>query len=667
VKTSSALFAIVISVAAMAELPSPPLDKDATFGDIHGNDFYFNDLVDTWIGDGRVVRSASCVVDGQNVDCLLVPKYQKSNYCNSDPNGPEPWKNLDWDKCSVPTQNRDNNHFCLVTDEFSQVGMALAMRGPTSVISSAFDRWLNTVRKLRRADEPRLPQWNVRITVSGGAATFENIGDDDASDATARIVYALYIAAANEGFTLTRRAEYRQLADELSADFLSDFVEYSGLDMNYWLATGFQTGSRSTPIGTANPCIVPNCDPFTFAGYHGDVVIALLAAYRATGDTIYRTVAIDTVKNYLAAAQFTGTFRVPPTKFIWQVNQSGTIVPVCVQNCSGENGCNGQPAWDDADAPRAVSICKAKYYTDLTGVDLGASLTSYCNAWINKPGAFETNPYRYSSRYQFDGTPCGASSSYESNSLGSYVHFAFNLSSFQPRLGATFSGHYDSTATPPRFDTGSSNCMGAYFPAFPIVSFGTAIGRDRGAFGGPTGLVATATSASNVELQWNAVSGATSYAIERGTTISNFVEIASRPSASYMDDTAAPNTSYLYRVFSVSGTSRFGPSNIDLATTIVFTDSPLQPGIMKIKAAHLNQLRTAVSGVRTAAGLGPLPGSDVTAQTPVTATQVTTLRTALSEALQQLGLAPLVPCQSGLAAGSAVRACDIEELRSAVK
>ncbi len=655
---------LIMAVSATAQLPAPPLAPDATFNDIHGAAFTFDDIVDHWISDGRVVRVTTCVIDGQTVDCLLVPKYQSSTYCNADPNDTvDPWKNLDWDKCSVPQANRDNNHFCVVTDELSQVGVALAMRGPTNALDFAFDRFYNTVRKLRRSSEPKLPQWNLRVTVSGGAASFESIGDDDASDATARIIYALYIAASNDSFDLARRAAYRQLADELGADFVADFVKSSGLGMYYWLATGFQTGSRSTPI-EPDGCTPPNCNPFSFAGYHGDVVIALLAAYHSTGNPIYKNVAIDTVKNYLAAAQFTGAFRVPPTKFIWQLI-NGVITPVCVQNCADEPVCDGQPAWDDADAPRAVSLCKAKYYADLTGADLGADLTSYCNAWLSKEHAFETSPYSYSTRYQFNGTPCGASSSYESNSLGSYVEFA--TTSFAPRLGAAFSGHYDSSATPPRFDTGSSNCMGVYFPAFAIVSFGTGIGRDRGAFGGPTGLAATANGASSVALQWNAVNGAQSYVIQRGTTTSNFADLDTPAVASYTDHGVSPNTTYLYRVWSVSGAVRFGPSNVDVATTIVFTDTPLQPAMTVVKAAHINELRTAVSGARAAAGLGALGGDNVLQGGTVSASDVTTLRSGLADALQKLGMPALAPCQSGLGRSSMIRACDIEELRSAVR
>ncbi|HKO56184.1 MAG TPA: fibronectin type III domain-containing protein [Thermoanaerobaculia bacterium] len=644
-------FCCLLAFRALAQLPEAPLPPDATFDDSHGHRFTFDQLVDDWIADPRVVVPAKC--GGE--DCLLVPKYQKSDWCNSDPLSAEPWKNLDWDKCDVPSANRDASHFCVVTDELSQVGLALALRG-----SASFDPWVKTVRALLPASGPPLPLWNVRVTVgTGNAATIDATpaNGDDASDATARIITSLHTAAASPSFSDPQRGAYRTLADQISAAFVNDFVHHPAYGISYWLASGRNTGGRSTPFSPG--CTPPDCDPFSYAGYHGDVVIAMLAAYRATGNELYRTLAVDTVKNYLLAAGFTGSFRVPPTRFIWQ-EENGAAVAKCVQVCG--NFCNAQPGWDDADAVRAISLCKANYYADLAGVDLGYALTSYCNSWLARPNAFVTSPaYEYATRYQFDGTPCGEpATGYAANGLGSFMHFSFDRPSFAPRLDEAFRGHLDRDATPPRFDTGSSNCMGVYFPAFSIISFGTGIGRDRPAFlaPAPSNLVATATSASSVSLTWSPVAGAASYTIERATTASSFASIGSSPAPSFTDTSLPANTAFLYRVRVASAAS-----NIDMATTTAFADAPLQPAVTSIRGVHVDELQTAVNAVRTAAGLTPVDGGRTAI---VHATELITLRSALDEARQQLGFAPTSPCQP-VTAGAIVRTCDVETLRAGVR
>lgn len=64
---------------------------------------------------------------------------------------------------------------------------------------------------------------------------------------------------------------------------------------------------------------------------------------------------------------------------------------------------------------------------------------------------------------------------------------------------------------------------------------------------GPTGLTATPVSSSEIDLTWNAVSGALTYDVERNGTI-----VASPATNSLNDTGLVPNTAYTYRVRSVS-------------------------------------------------------------------------------------------------------------------
>jgi hypothetical protein len=64
---------------------------------------------------------------------------------------------------------------------------------------------------------------------------------------------------------------------------------------------------------------------------------------------------------------------------------------------------------------------------------------------------------------------------------------------------------------------------------------------------------------------------------------------------------AAPR--YLYQVRAVNGSGPSANSSADLATTVIFTDTPLNAGTA-VKALHLAQLRTAVNAVRALSSLG---------------------------------------------------------------
>src|SRR5688572_3430762 len=127
-----------------------------------------------------------------------------------------------------------------------------------------------------------------------------------------------------------------------------------------------------------------------------------------------------------------------------------------------------------------------------------------------------------------------------------------------------------------------------------------------GAPAAPTGVVATATGATQVTITWNTAVGATSYRVYRRAPGGVF---GPDPIATvgvvtnYVDNTAVANTAYLYKVRSSNG-AESGDSNIDLATTVIFTDPTLTAGSTAVKAVHFTELRTAVNAVRTLAGLG---------------------------------------------------------------
>jgi hypothetical protein len=181
----------------------------------------------------------------------------------------------------------------------------------------------------------------------------------------------------------------------------------------------------------------------------------------------------------------------------------------------------------------------------------------------------------------------------------------------------------------------------------------------------PTGLVATAASAAQVDLTWDAVAGALSYEVDRRDPGGDFVQIDTPGVNSFSDMAVAANTSYLYRVRAVTAGGTSGSSAVDLATTIIFTD-PAPAGIA-IKAVHLTQLRTAVNAVRALGGLDPAVFTDAApAGIRVKAVHLTQLRTTIDEGRAVLGLS-----QGGFTdanpAGLVVKAVHITELRLRVQ
>jgi hypothetical protein len=88
----------------------------------------------------------------------------------------------------------------------------------------------------------------------------------------------------------------------------------------------------------------------------------------------------------------------------------------------------------------------------------------------------------------------------------------------------------------------------------------------------PTGLSATAVSQSQINLSWNAASGASGYNVYRSTTSGGpYTSIGSSTTTAFSDTTASCNTTYFYVVRAVSGSCESGNSNQASATTSACT------------------------------------------------------------------------------------------------
>jgi uncharacterized repeat protein (TIGR01451 family) len=185
----------------------------------------------------------------------------------------------------------------------------------------------------------------------------------------------------------------------------------------------------------------------------------------------------------------------------------------------------------------------------------------------------------------------------------------------------------------------------------------------------PSNLSATAYSASYVDLYWYSVPHAASYEILRSSNNGPFVVVGTATWNNYYDVSVLPNTTYLYRVRALDGVATGALGNVDLATTVAFTDDYIYTGYTKMKVAHITELRTAVNAVRAAAGLSPTVFTDATLTTSsfIKAVHQTELRASLDQARAALGFSAVVYSNLPITAGSSIRAAHIRELRTGVK
>jgi hypothetical protein len=224
--------------------------------------------------------------------------------------------------------------------------------------------------------------------------------------------------------------------------------------------------------------------------------------------------------------------------------------------------------------------------------------------------------------------------------------------------------------------TGQSSDVSATSPeGINLDVIGYDLANGGSAVGAPVSVLATATSSSSVSITWNAPSGTVParYHVYRSSNHINYSQVnaESTTGTSYSDSSASPNTSYLYKVRSVDGSGiESSDSNVDLATTVIFTDATLNGQSTVIKLVHSTELRTAVNSVRTLAGLGAFSFNDPSLSTSIKVKRIhlIDLRTALDQARATLVLPALNYADGTITAGTTlVKASHFTELRNGVK
>jgi hypothetical protein len=182
-------------------------------------------------------------------------------------------------------------------------------------------------------------------------------------------------------------------------------------------------------------------------------------------------------------------------------------------------------------------------------------------------------------------------------------------------------------------------------------------------------LIATASTAANVNLSWNPVAGAT-YEIMRASALSSYATLTTTAATSYPDSSVSAGATYVYKVRAIDSSLRLSPlSAPDAATTKLFQDDPLVVRGTVMKAIHITELRQAVGMMRLAANLGAVSFTDLDPTgLSVKKIHFDQLRTALDQARAALGLPPISYTDPTINVQSTVvQAAHIEELRAGVK
>ncbi|MDQ3283760.1 MAG: fibronectin type III domain-containing protein, partial [Acidobacteriota bacterium] len=185
----------------------------------------------------------------------------------------------------------------------------------------------------------------------------------------------------------------------------------------------------------------------------------------------------------------------------------------------------------------------------------------------------------------------------------------------------------------------------------------------------PQSLTATATSSTSVQLTWTySGTAADSYEVQRQAAGGGFVADGPAVTTTSIVRAAAANGAYLYRVRAVKGGTPSAWSVVDLATTVIFDDDPLQQFQTVIFAQHVLQLRTAVNAVRALSGSAAFAFTDssLAGLSPKPA-HVQELRDALNQARQVLGLSTVSFAEPVLSSGTPFRASHLMEVRGGVR
>ena len=219
-------------------------------------------------------------------------------------------------------------------------------------------------------------------------------------------------------------------------------------------------------------------------------------------------------------------------------------------------------------------------------------------------------------------------------------------------------------------------------PEYPLREFiylgDELIATDAGSEVPPSAPFAVAAErcyVSRVVLRWFHDGGATGFTIQRKQGAGSFQSLTPSPplvgsSRQYFDGGLAANTTYTYRIRAEGQGGSSGYSPDFTATTSLFSDGVITPGVTVVRGAHMEELRAAVNAVRACADLEAFTGwahPSPLAGNIIRGIDIQELRTQLQPTWSPLGLSEPVYTDGPGLAGVTIKAIHLTELRNAVQ
>lgn len=240
-------------------------------------------------------------------------------------------------------------------------------------------------------------------------------------------------------------------------------------------------------------------------------------------------------------------------------------------------------------------------------------------------------------------------------------------------LGSSLGSHrmrpFFSPALPPPLPSPSNPSKEYFYAGGRLIAT-----EEPSLLAAPANLVASTFSNVRIDVSWSASPNAHHYQIERANNFGGtFTVLNSNVNGTtFNDNSVSAVNSYLYRVRAADAVGNLSPpSNLDLATAILFEDDPFPapPVLTTVRTPHINQLRQAVNAARAAANLSAATWSQNPLEQTVTtimAQDIYDLRTALDQALGVLGL-PTGGYTNSSLSNQYIQKTHIKELRDRVK
>jgi hypothetical protein len=191
----------------------------------------------------------------------------------------------------------------------------------------------------------------------------------------------------------------------------------------------------------------------------------------------------------------------------------------------------------------------------------------------------------------------------------------------------------------------------------------------------PSDLVASTQANGSITVSWYGSwpdDGNLYYEVWRKPNTSQVYQLAAAVSGTTWTDNgtgAGLLSAYKVRCWNTMTGYYSGYSNIDVATTTVFADDPINVGITTVRAQHISEIRQVIMALRSVAGLSAPSWTDGNlAGVVIKAVHFSEMRSALSGAFIVLGIpVPAFTDPSLSAQVTTIKADHLRELRSAVK